>query len=92
MSDIRIRKQHGLGKAKCDELAAQLGEQLVKGLGGTISTQPDCLVYKTMGAEGVLRTGESDIEIVIKLGLMTKAFKPMIESEIENACAKYLGS
>ncbi len=92
MSDIRIRRQHTLGKAKCDELATQLGEQLVQGLGGTITRGPDHLRYKTMGAEGTLKTSETEIEIVIKLGLMTKAFKPMIESEIENACVKYLGS
>jgi len=90
VSDIEISREHQLGKADCMKLVKELAEKLESRLGGTSTVDGDKVHYSHMGAKGTLVAGECNIDVSVKLNMMTRAFKPKIEQEIVRLFDKYI--
>lgn len=86
MSDVQFQQSHSLGLDKARELAQRWVEGAGAKMGLTCKTEQgadkDVVSFERSGVNGTMVvTGES-FNVDIKLGLMMKAFKPMIEAEI----------
>ena len=90
MSDIQISRQHQLGKDRCQELVKELANKLEHRFGGKCQFDGDTVHYHHMGAKGKLVASDDRIDVTVKLGLMTRAFKHKIESVINQACDDYI--
>ena len=92
MADIVLRRKHSIGKERCINLVEELGEQLKSQFGGSVSRDGDTFRFEAKGARGALTASQDDVVIEITLGLLTRAFRPVIEREIDKACDRYLGN
>lgn len=91
MSDVKFSQAHTLGLEKARELAKQWAEDSAKKMGldckHTEGADKDTISFERMGVNGLMTVTGTSFDLEVKLGMMMKAFKPMIESEI----AKNLG-
>ena len=91
MSDVKFSQAHTLGREKARELAKQWAEDSAKKMGleckHTEGADQDTITFERMGVNGLMTVTGTSFDLDVKLGMMMKAFKPMIESEI----AKNLG-
>jgi len=91
MSDVKFSQAHTLGLDKARELAKQWAEESAKKMGlacqHTEGADKDTISFERMGVNGLMTVTGTSFDLEVKLGMMMKAFKPMIESEI----AKNLG-
>ena len=92
MSNLNIKRQHDLDAGQCRSLAEDLLGQLVNQFGGTVSEQGNCLSYKhTTGMKAMVEPREGELDISIKLNLMTRSFAPEIEKRINDVLDKHIG-
>lgn len=91
MSDVKFSQAHNLGLEKARELAKQWAEDSAKKMGLACKhiegADQDTISFERMGVNGLMTVTGTSFDLDVKLGMMMKAFKPMIESEI----AKNLG-
>lgn len=90
MSDIQISRQHQLGKERCETLVREVATRLEERMGGKCRIEGDAVYYEHMGAKGKLVAGEDRVDVSVKLSLLTRAFKPKIESLINKLCDDYI--
>ncbi len=90
MSDIKISREHTLGKQQCMKLAEELAAKLEERLGGSSKIEGDTVYYSHMGAKGTLVAKESNIDVSVKLNMLTRGFKSKIEQEINRLCDQYI--
>ena len=86
MSDVQFQQAHNLGLAKARELAQRWADGAAAKMGLTCKHQEgadkDVIVFERSGVNGTMTVTANSFDVSIKLGLMMKAFKPMIEAEI----------
>lgn len=86
MSDVQFQQAHTLGLPKARELAQRWAEGAAAKMGLTCSHQQgeeqDVVSFERSGVNGTMTVTADSFDVNIKLGLMMKAFKPMIEAEI----------
>jgi putative polyhydroxyalkanoate system protein len=91
MSDISIRRSHGMTLAKArraaEEIAAELGEEF----GLHHEWQGDVLHFKRMGLSGELSVAKRDVEIRVRLGFLLLPLRPRIEHEIHHYFDEHFG-
>lgn len=86
MSEVNYQRAHTLGLEKARELARQWAEDAGKSMGldckHTEGAEQDIITFERMGVHGVMTVSATNFDLNVKLGMMTAAFKPMIEAEI----------
>ena len=82
MTDIHIKRTHRLDRETVHNKVQQLADKLAEDLSVEYKWEKDRLVFKRSGASGVIRIGEQEVEIEVKLGLMLKPLKGSIEKSI----------
>jgi len=91
MSEVRYERDHTLGLEKARELAKEWANGAARQMGlecqHTEGAEQDVLTFERMGVTGTMTVTGTRFELLVKLGLMMAAFKPMIEAEV----AKNLG-
>ena len=92
MSKLRISRNHQLGLEDCRALAEDLLEQLVTQYGGKVKPEGDNLCYRhTTGMSAVVEPKSGELDVTVKLNLMTRSFGPQIEEQINRVLDKRLG-
>lgn len=86
MSDVQFQQSHNLGLPKARELAQRWADGAAAKMGLTCKHQAgddqDLIAFERSGVNGTMKVTANSFDVNIKLGLMMKAFKPMIEAEI----------
>jgi putative polyhydroxyalkanoate system protein len=86
MSDVQFQQAHNLGLPKARELAKQWAEGASSKMGLTCKHEEgadqDVITFERMGVNGTMTVTGTSFDLSVKLGMMMKAFKPMIEAEI----------
>ena len=80
MANIHIKKNHRL----------ELADKLAKDLSAEYKWEKNNLVFKRSGASGIVRIGEQQVEVEVKLGLMLSPLKGSIEKSITEYLDKKL--
>ncbi len=91
MANIKIRRQHNLGRdvarQRVDEIAASLQEKLK----AKWSWNGDSLRFQRSGASGSVDVGDDYVEFNVKLGMLLTPMKGAIEDAIQQKVDKALG-
>src|SRR3989338_4415342 len=86
MSDVQFQQAHNLGLPKARELAQRWADGAAAKMGLTCKHQEgaeqDVIAFERSGVNGTMTVTANSFDVNIKLGLMMKAFKPMIEAEL----------
>ncbi len=90
MANIKIRRQHKLGRdvarKKVDEIAASLQDKLK----AKWSWSGDSLSFQRSGASGSVDVGDDYVEFNVKLGMLLTPMKGVIEDAIQQKVDKAL--
>lgn len=83
MNKIQISRKHNMGHQECCELAEGLLDQLVGKYGGSIKNDGQCYHYRhSTGMKAMVEPREDELDITVKLNLITKSFAPRVEEQI----------
>lgn len=84
MADVEVRKAHGVSLDEAKKVAEQIADQLRSQykLDGTWSGNTLKFAGSAVKA-GTLEVDSSEVRVSITLGMLAKAFKGKIQSEIE---------
>lgn len=83
MSNISIRRHHGLPIADARKAAEKVARQLEKDFDLAYEWQGHVLHFSRSGVEGTLHVTEHEVRIDARLGLLLGFLKARIESEVE---------
>ena len=87
MSEVRYERDHTLGLEKARELAKEWANGAARQMGlecqHTEGAEQDVLTFERMGVTGTMTVTGTRFELLVKLGLMMAAFKPIVEAEAE---------
>ena len=82
MSDIDLRREHGLDPAQARAMAERLLERLGREFGLRGQWAGDVLRFQRPGVQGHLALGPGDLHLQVTLGLLLKAMRGRIEQAI----------
>jgi len=82
MSQIQIRKRHGLDQARARVTAEKLAATLASEYRADYHWQDDELKFSSPGVEGELHVGEDEVEINVRLGMLLRPLRGKIENGI----------
>lgn len=82
MTSIHITRTHQLDEETVRGRVQELADKLTKELSAEYTWEKDRLVFKRRGASGVVRIGEQELEVEVKLSLMLTPLKGTIEKTI----------
>ncbi|MEM7360108.1 MAG: polyhydroxyalkanoic acid system family protein [Pseudomonadota bacterium] len=93
MSNIHISRKHNLDHDECLAVAEDLLDQLVSAFGGRVSRDGNCYNYRhTTGLRAVIEPKEGELDINVKLNLMTRSFGPQVEQQINEVLDEHIGT
>jgi len=91
MSTIRISRSHELDADECRAVAEDLLDQLVAKFGGSVRAQGACYSYRhTTGLKAMVEPQEGNLDINVKMTMMTRSFAPQVEQQIHLVLDKHL--
>ena len=90
MANIHIKKNHRLDPETIHNKVQELADKLAKDLSAEYKWEKNNLVFKRSGASGIVRIGEQQVEVEVKLGLMLSPLKGSIEKSITEYLDKKL--
>lgn len=91
MKNLTIKRAHDLDEQECRDLAEDLLGQLIDRYGGSKSVHGDCFEYRhKTGMKAVVEPKAGELEINVKLNLMTRTFGPEIEKQVNRVLDKYI--
>lgn len=82
MSEIVIRRAHGLTPAKAKKAAEKVAQQLDEKFELHHEWDGQMLRFKRSGVSGELELHKHEVELRVRLGFLLFALKPTIEREI----------
>ena len=82
MANIKIRRQHCLGKDECRRRVEHLVQGLQDELEGSWSWNGEALNFKRAGASGSIHISDDAVEFHVKLGMLLSPLKGAIEREL----------
>jgi putative polyhydroxyalkanoate system protein len=91
MSEISIRRHHGLPIAEARKAAEKVARQLEKDFDLSYEWQGHVLHFSRSGVEGTLHVSGEDVRIHARLGLLLGFLKARIEGEVEKNLDKLFG-
>ena len=90
MSDIYVRRRHGLDYDDAHMMMDKLAEELAEKLNISYEKNGDTLSFRRTGADGTINLSDSEIVIEANLGMMLRMMKPTIVAAIENTLDDYM--
>jgi putative polyhydroxyalkanoate system protein len=88
MSDIFIVQPHQFQQQDIPPLLEKLALRLEQKIEAQCQVEDKQLSFSRSGAKGKVLVDDDQLVIEVKLGLMLKAMKPMIEQQIRDELAK----
>ncbi len=91
MSNIKVCRQLDMDADQCRVVAEDLLERLVTKMGGSYTADGNGYIYQhTTGVKARVEPREGELNIDVKLSLLTRAFGPKLSSEINRQLDKHL--
>jgi putative polyhydroxyalkanoate system protein len=81
MADIEIVQEHSLTPQQARAAAQQVAEKVAAEFGVAYQWDGDVLRFTRSGVEGALTLGTQRAALAIRLGLLMRAFAPVIEAK-----------
>lgn len=91
MSEIRIKRPHGLTLKKARVAAEKVATQLEEEFELAWEWDDDKLTFHRPGVNGHLHVSRHEIEVVAQLGFLLAFLRPRIEEEIHRFCDAQFG-
>ena len=92
MNNLHIRREHDLDEDESRALAEDLLGQLANKFGGSVEEYGDSYEYKhSSGMKASVQAKDGELDIFVKLNLLTRAFAPEIEKQVNAVLDKYVG-
>lgn len=88
MSDINITQTHPMSLPQSKEAAQLVADQLAAEFDLRTEWQGDALSFSREGIEGKLSLHPNQAQIEVSLGLLFKAFAPIIEEKLHRKMAQ----
>lgn len=93
MKNIKICRQHKLDSDECREVAEHLLDKLVDHFGGSVSCIGEDYQYRhPTGIKALVEARSEELNVNVKLGLMTAALAPKLEQEINRVLDEHIGT
>ena len=91
MSEIIVRRRHGLRLAGAKRLAQTMADRLRNEYGGSHTWDGDTLRFRRIGASGHVEVTSDDFEVHVQVGLLLAPLRSRIEREILAFCDEHFG-
>ena len=92
MSEIHVRRTHGLALKRARQKAEHIAEELSEEFGIEYAWDGAELRFQRPGLSGEIAVGKKDVEIHVKLGCLLRALRGRIEREIHAFCDENFGA
>jgi putative polyhydroxyalkanoate system protein len=89
MADIRVERSHALGKEAALRAALRVAERMKEKAQVDYRVQGDVIEFERTGAKGRLSVTEDRVVAEVKLGLMLKPMRGLVEGKIEEYFTRY---
>jgi putative polyhydroxyalkanoate system protein len=91
MSDIAVRRNHGMTLKKARAAGEQIAAELAEEFDFTYEWTGNTLNFKRMGVTGSIVVGKKALEINAQIGFLLRPIKSRIEREIHRFCDEKFG-
>ena len=88
MADIEIIQPHSMTPDAARAAAQQVADKVAADFGMECRWDGGVLRFERSGVDGTLVVGESDARLDVRLGLMMKAFAPMVQEKLARKMQK----
>jgi putative polyhydroxyalkanoate system protein len=92
MADIEITQPHDMTPEAARAAAQQVADKMAADFGIECRWDGPVLRFERSGVDGTLAVGERDARLEITLGLMMKAFAPMVQDKLARKMRKVFGA
>lgn len=92
MADIEIIQPHTMTPDAARAAAQQVADKVAADFGMECVWDGPVLRFERSGVDGTLVVGEHDARLAITLGLMMKAFAPMVQDKLARKMQKVFGA
>ncbi len=92
MADIEITQPHNMTPEAARAAAQQVADKVAADFGMECAWDGPVLRFERSGVDGTLVVGEHDAKLKISLGLMMKAFAPMVQDKLARRMQKVFGA
>jgi putative polyhydroxyalkanoate system protein len=92
MADIEITQPHNMTPDAARAAAQQVADKMAADFGMECAWDGQVLRFERSGVDGALVVGEHDARLEIRLGLMMKAFAPMVQDKLARKMQKVFGA
>lgn len=89
MSNVHICRAHDLDEQECKVIAEELLQKLIDKFGGRYASEGENYVYKNTGVTALVEPKQGELVVDVKLGMMTRAFAPQLEKEMNRQLDKH---
>lgn len=83
MANIKIRRQHNLGRSVARQKVEEIASSLQEKLNAKWSWNGDSLTFQRSGASGSVDVGDDYVEFNVKLGMLLTPMKGAIANAIQ---------
>jgi putative polyhydroxyalkanoate system protein len=91
MSDLRVCRELDVDDQECQALAVKLLEKLVSKFGGKYKQEGLNYRYKhSAGVNALVEAKAGELNVDVKLGMMTRALAPQLEKEMNRVLDAHL--
>jgi putative polyhydroxyalkanoate system protein len=91
MSEIVVRRRHGLGLARAKRLAEKIARDLQADYGGSYEWIGNTLSFRRTGASAHVAVTRDSFNVRIEIGLMLAPLRSRIEREVQACCDEHFG-
>ena len=92
MADIEITQPHSMTPDAARIAAQQVADKMAADFGMECKWDGQVLRFERTGVDGTLVVGERDARLEIRLGLMMKAFAPMVQEKLARKMQRVFGA
>ena len=92
MADIEITQPHSMTPDDARVAAQQVADKMAADFGMECKWDGQVLRFERTGVDGTLVVGERDARLEIRLGLMMKAFAPMVQEKLARKMQRVFGA
>jgi len=91
MSDLQVCRKLDIDEQECQDLAVELLDKLVSKFGGKYKQDGLNYRYKhTAGVNALVEPKAGELNVEVKLGMMTRALAPQLEQEMNRVLDDHL--
>lgn len=91
MSEIHIRRRHGLTLKKARSAAETIARELEEEYRLVWNWEGETLYFERGAIHGQLTVGRHQVEIVVRMGFLLFGLRPIIERELNQYCDAQFG-